>query len=116
MNKIRCVVAGVSHIMLADIMHRIAEQDLNIEFVNSIGEEDLSLHIKQLGIDAVITSFDATGFPTSHIELLDQVSDVAVVGLVDDGRKLCVCVDDAGPAEIIGLIRAAVEGKWEKRE
>lgn len=116
MKKIRCVIAGVSHIMLADIMQRIAEQNLNIELINDVEAEDLSSHVQQLGINVVMTSFDATELPKACNELLEEVPDVAVVGLVEDGRKLCICINDAGPAELIELIQTAVQGKWKRRE
>ena len=116
MKKIRCVIAGVSHIMLADIMNHIAEQNLNIELINNIEEGELLSHVQQLDINVVMTSFDTTELPKACNDLLEEVSDVAVVGLVDDGRKLCICINDAGPAELIELIQTAVQGKLKRLE
>ncbi len=49
-------------------------------------------------------------------ELLEEVSDAAVLVLVEVGSRLCICVNDAGPAEIIKLIHTAVQGKLKRYE
>jgi len=116
MKKIRGVIAGVSHIILSDILRRVAEQNLNMELINNIDDGDITSQVKRLDVDVVMTSFDSTELPKVCNDLLEEMPDVAVVGLVKDGRRLCICVDDVGPREIIDLIEMAVRGQFKRLE
>ena len=116
MNKIRCAFAGVSHAMLADIIHRLAGRNSDIELINNVEERNLPSNIKQLGVNVVMTSLNSNELPEVCNELLEEVPDVAVVGIVEDGRRFCICVDDVGSTGLFELIRAAVEGKWKRKD
>lgn len=111
MKKIRCAISGISHPMLAEIMHRILDTNTNIEIISDVDAEELSSYARDKGINVVVTSFDIAGLPIACNELMEEVSDIAIVGLVEDGRKLCICMKDAGPSELMKLIQTVVKGK-----
>ena len=111
MESIRCVIEDISNIMLADIVHRISEQNLNVEFLQNIHDNNLSTLVREHAVDVVVTGFDNKDIPMVCNQLLEEFHDVAIVGLIEDGRRMCIYIDDAGPRELIELIQSAVEEK-----
>ena len=114
MENFRCVIADIAHFMLADIVQRITEQHLKVEYFNNIEDGTISALVQQNDVDVVLTSFESLELPKFCNDLLEECSDIAVVGLVEDGRRICICVDDAGPHELIELIRAVIQDKKNK--
>lgn len=111
MGKIRCAIADVPQTILADILQRHLERSLDVEFIQRIDKkENIKHHLCGEDVDVVITSFDLEEIPQVCNNLLDEFSDV-VVGLVADGRRTCIYIDDIAPKKLTELIRVLVAEK-----
>ena len=86
----------------------ITRQQENIEVVDRIaGREELHSILNRQSIDVLILGLNQNCycFPDFCKELLNQFSDLLIVGLCDDGRKAAVYLDDVSSREIIKVIR-----------
>ena len=92
--------------VLADIVQTVAQENQDIEVIDRVNEVDnLPELIKDESIDVLILSMKNELLPQKCNEVLDQVSDLLVLSLVDDGRRAAVFFNDIGGGEIIKIIR-----------
>ncbi len=106
MENLRCLIADIPQLMLADIVHRVAEANEDIEVIDRLTNiDDIPKVIKQQSIDVLILGIKNIVLPQVCSDVLDRDSNILVVGLVDDGRRAAVYIDDIGGNEIIKIIR-----------
>jgi hypothetical protein len=113
MNRIRVVIGEVQSAMSSDILAQIAHLEPDIELVGQISHANLKGALLERRADVLICDVQAGGLPQVFRELLDQQHQVVVVGLARDGREAAVCVPNAGSAQLMALIRAAVPADGE---
>ena len=117
MENIRCLIADIPHIVLADIIQHITEKRPGIEVVGRIdSNKDLLKFVKDRAIDVVILGMETTSMLQSLNDLFEVSPQVVAVGVVKDGRRVCVCVEDIGPDELIELVRAATQNRYANGE
>ena len=116
MEHIRCLIADIPHIILADIVQQIIEKRPGIEVVGRVdSDNDLSRIVKDRAIDVLMLSMEETSVSESLNEVFEVSPEVVAIGVVGDGRRICVCVEDIGPDDFVALIKAAVKKKHSDR-
>ena len=107
METLRCLISDIPQKLLSDIVTGITDPHKDIEVVDRIaGREDLYLALNKQSIDVLILGLNQNCFPGFCSELLNQFSDLLIVGLCHDGRQAAVYLDDVSSHEIIEVIRA----------
>ena len=105
MENIRCLIADIPHIMLADIIQKITEKRPGIEVVGRIGGNvDLPQVVKDRAIDVVILGMESTSVSQSLNDLFETSPQIVAVGVANDGKRICVCVEDVGPIELMDIV------------
>ena len=66
--------------------------------------------IKECPVDVLICGMEASE-TQSLDEIFDVMPNIVIVGLMNDGRRICVCSEDVGSSELILLIRSALSRK-----
>ena len=106
METLRCLISDIPQKLLSDIILGITQQHQNIEVVDRVADrEELHSILNKQSIDVLILGLKHNCFPEFCRELLNQFSDLLIVGLCDDGRLAAVYFDDVSGQEIIELIR-----------
>jgi len=104
-ETLRCLISDIPHKLLSDIVLDITQQHENIEVVGCVsGSKDLASILQQQSIDVLILGLKTSCFPQYCKVLLDEFSDLLIVGLVDDDRLATVYLDDVRSHEIIKII------------
>lgn len=105
MENIRCLIADIPQQVLADIVQRITKECKTVEVVDQIsGIEDLQLKVKKNSIDVLILGMKNNDLPKICNELMEQIANLMVIGLINDGRRAVVYLNDIGKNEIIHII------------
>ena len=110
MNRIRVVIGEVQSAMSSDILAQITHLEPDIELVGQIDHAHLKEDLLERRADVLICDVKAEELPRVFRELLNEEHAPIVVGLARDGREAAVCVPNAGSAQLMALIRAAVLG------
>ena len=115
MENIRCLIADIPHIILEDIIRKIIMDRPGIEVVDHFdSNNNISQVIKEHSIDVLIVGMEAeTAFQTLN-EVVNISPKVVTIGVVADGRRICVCVDDVGPGDLVELVDAAFQSQQYK--
>lgn len=110
MSQIRCLLAGTSPGVLADIVEQVMKSHLDVEMVERVDkQEDVLPLVRQHDFNVVIIDFTPEQIPRICHDLLEEHPCMVVAGLVGDGKRLCILIDDPGPVELTEMIRIAVE-------
>lgn len=110
MDKIRCLIAAVPHGLLADLIHHLAENHPDIEVVGRVSShKELVTVLRDLAVDVVVLGIDGVPMMQTLEALFDVSPQVVVVGVMKDGRRLCLCVEDRGPKDLVRFMCDAVE-------
>lgn len=105
MQPLRCLIADIPQQVLADIVQIIAEEDNNVVVVDRISNiQELPGILSRQPVDVLILGMKNYVFPPVCINLLDQFSNLLIVGLVDDGRMAAVCINDVRSHELLDVI------------
>lgn len=105
MENIRCLIADIPQQVLADIVQSITNECKAAEVVDRInGVENLQLAVKENSIDVVILGMKNNVLPRQCSELMEQFANLMVIGLIDDGRRAAVYLDNIGTKEIVHII------------
>ena len=105
MDNIRCVLADIPQVALADIIQKIIEARPGIEVIGRVeNNNELLNYLNNESVDVVIHNMDAINSPQGIDRVLQQSPQTISVGLVESGRRICVCVQDIGPDELSNLI------------
>ena len=106
METLHCLIADIPQIVLADIVQRITEENHNIEVVKRVPKiEDVPAILSRQDIDVLILGMKSNIYPRACRDILKNYSDLLIVGLVDDGRRAAIYMDDVGSNEIVKIIR-----------
>ena len=110
MDLIRCLITDVHQRLLGEIVKKVLEKENSLELVGSDNKvEDLPLLVKKQSVDVLIAGVDYDPFQQLFNGQLSDLSDVMVIGLIDDGRGAVVYLEDIGVDEIIELITMYAE-------
>ncbi len=116
MKNIRCLIADIPQTVLADTVQRIAESNLGIEIVERVeGKDDLLKLSRDRKIDVLIIGMNEDKIPMEYKEILDGVPESVIIGLIKNGRRVAVFLDDIGSNELIDLMRIKTDEE-SKRE
>ena len=104
MNPIRCLIADVTHCMLGDIVKRVVEEEESIELVgNTSNLSNISRIIESQSIELLIVVVNDKMLQQLHNVMSDELSGIMVIGLMEDGRRAVVYLDDIGVDDIIKM-------------
>jgi DNA-binding NarL/FixJ family response regulator len=107
MQSVRCLIADIPQLVLADIVRNLAEESSDIEVVDSVNSiEDIWSVIARTPVDVLILGMKNTVLPRMYVDVMQRFSNLAIVGLVDDGRQLAVYMDNVGSSDILRILRA----------
>ncbi len=107
MEKIRCLISDIPQQILADIVQRIAKECKEIEVVdhtNINGIEELNHVVNKYSIDVLIMGMKDNVLPTIYSELMGQIKNLMIIGLIDDGRRAVVYLNNIGKKDIVHII------------
>ncbi len=106
MQPINCLISNIPQALLVDIVCRIAEENHCVKVVDRIADSaELPAIMQSRAIDVLIIGMDEFAIPQVCEDLLKQFSDLLVVGLINDGRKAAVYINDIRGQEISDIIR-----------
>lgn len=106
-ETIRCVIAGIPQNLLADIVQSVAEESGVIEVVDRVNSvADIPAVLSRLQVDVLILGMKNIVLPNLDFMLKGCHSELPIVGLGDDGRRLAVYLDNAGKDEILNILSA----------
>ena len=106
MDNVRCLIADMPQLMLADIVQTMAEENECIEVIDRVSNnKDLPEIIKKKSIDVLILGLKNNQLPSICNDVLNSTSNLLVVGLVDEGRRATIYLDDIGGNEIVKIIK-----------
>ena len=106
METLHCLIADIPQIVLADIVQRLTEENHNIEVVKRVPNiEAVPAILSRQDIDVLILGMKSNTLPQAHRDILNNFSDLLIVGLVDDGRQAAIYMGDVGSNEIVKIIR-----------
>ena len=105
METLNCLIADIPQVVLADIVQKITEENQNIEVVERVPKiEDVPAILSRKDIDVLILGMKSNISPQICRDILNDYSDLLIVGLVDDGRQAAIYMDDIGVDEILKII------------
>lgn len=106
MNHVRCVIANIPQRLLVDIVANIAEKSVPINIVKILNHGD-NFHTASIGddVDLLLLGVKGIDFPNACFELMDKIPRLAILGLVDDGRRFVALQNDVGVNDILRVIR-----------
>lgn len=106
MGSVRCLIADMPQMVLADIVRNLAEECSDIEVVGRVNSlEDVLTATGHDPVDVLITGMQNTALPHMYLDIMKKITNLAVVGLVDDGRQLAVYLDNVGKNDILKILR-----------
>jgi len=106
MGNVRCLIANISQIVLADIVQKLAEEIDDIEVIDRISNiDDIESIVKKKSIDVLILGMKNNYLPKVCSDMLDKGSKLLVIGLVNDGRRLSVYIDNIGKNGLFKIIK-----------
>ena len=116
MDNIRCVIAGMPQQMLADIVQNTVEGSGLIEVVARVdGATDIASGVADHSADVLILGMQSSELPGKCTDVMKHIANLLVIGLVDDGRRLAVMVDNASNNDIPKIIQALRRSKPQTR-
>jgi hypothetical protein len=104
-ETLRCLVSNIPQNLLSDIILDITQQHKHIEVVGRVtGTGDLPVLIQKESVDVLLIGMEKNMLPQVCNEVLEKVSNLLIVGLVDDGRSAAIYINNVGASEIAELI------------
>lgn len=111
MTQIRCLMAGMRSGVLADIVQQLLRNHLEVKLMNRVRDRQKVLPlVRKHHYNVVMLNFEPDEIPDICHQLLEEHPDMVVAGMVEDGKRLCILVDDPDPHELTEMIRLAVDG------
>lgn len=103
----RCLIADIPQVVLADIVQKILEEANDIEVVGRLkSSEEVQSFITQNSIDILIIGMKNDSLSSVYQEVMNQDSNLIVIGLKGDGRNLVVHINNPGNSSLIKIIWA----------
>ena len=105
MDQVRCVIANMPQKLLADIVERMVVESGDIQVIdraNNLG--DIEPGIDRESIDLIVLGMQSISLPQSCVEIMNEIPNLTIIGLVDDGRRLACFLDNVGKNDILKII------------
>jgi len=107
MKRVRCLIADLPQQLLADIVQNMAEESGLIEVVDQVSSiADIPTVIASKPVDVLMLGMKNTELPSLCVDLMNRISGLHIIGLVDDGRRLAVYLNNVGRTDVLRIIRA----------
>lgn len=105
MENIRCIIANMPQQMLVDIVENIAKESGVTEIVDRVTNiNDIPDVIARKPADLLILGMKSNELPEPCLRILNHCSDLPILGLVDDGRRLAIYLNNFGKKDILRII------------
>ncbi len=112
MKNVSCVIANSSQQMLADIVENTVKESGFIDVVEQVNDTmEIAAVVARTKADVLILGVESHEFVKVCAEVMDQIADILVIGLVDDGRRLAVVLENASSSDIPNIIRTLRGGE-----
>ena len=115
MSRIRVALGDVQSAMLRDILAQMTALEPDMELIGQVGPTDENGGLADQP-DVVICDIRPDDLPKVCRDLLSSEHPPVVVGLARDGRDAAVCISNAGPAQLMSVIRSVIAGAREGDE
>lgn len=110
MENIRCLIADMPQMILADIVQKVTETQPGIEVVDRVNSlNNLPEVIKERAIDVLIYGMDASSITRHLKEIFTSTPELVMIGILEDGKHLCICMNDAGPEDFVNILNLAMK-------
>jgi len=104
-EPLRCLIAEMPQKILADIVQKVVRENSNVDVIESNKPiEDLSLEFINQRINVLILGMKSLILPKVCEDLLATYSNLMILGIVADGRKVAVYFNDIVSQDIVNLI------------
>ena len=110
MRRIRVALGDVQSAILRDILAQITELEPDMELVGDAGQPNVAEAVARTQADVVICDVRSDELPQVARELFADGDHPVVVGLAREGREAAVCIANAGAAQLMSVIRSAIQG------
>lgn len=105
MQPLNCLIADIPRSVLVDILQRIAGETEDINVIAGVADSaDLPAILSHQTVDVLIIGMEEFVLPQICNDMHERFSDMLVVGLVNDGRKAAVYINDIRSHEISTII------------
>ena len=106
MDKIRCLIADIPQHLLVDMIRKATEARSDIDVIEqyTTGKDLLEL-IEKEPVDTVLLGMEKDFEIRSLDKIFSVLPQVVVVGVIDDGRRVCMCMEDVGLELLMKLVR-----------
>lgn len=106
MESVRCLLADIPQILLADIVQHITEDTSGIEVIGRVNTiEEVPEIVLNDSVDVLILGMKSCMLPNVCLDIMNNISNLIIVCLVDDGRRLAVYLDNIGKNDILKVIK-----------
>ena len=105
MGNIRCIIANMPQQLLVDIVENMAEESGVIEIVERVTSiREIPTVLAQNPADLLILGMKSNQLPEPCLSIMNRSSDLPILGLVDDGRRLAIYLNNFGKNDILKVI------------
>jgi hypothetical protein len=109
-KSIQCLIANIPQKILAEIVQNLLEADGDIEVLNhAMSIEDLPQVVDQQKITLLIVGMKTFDLPTVCEELLLRYSNLVILGMVEDGRKVAAYFNDVASQDLTNLVNLLIK-------
>ena len=109
MLSFRCLITNIQNKLLSEVIRHTTKRNPAIEIVNNThAHEELPVVVKDHDIDLVIMGVEEE-FSQKFNALFEAYPKVVAVALVNDGQRICVCIEDVGPDEFMSLVQTVMK-------
>jgi AmiR/NasT family two-component response regulator len=106
MENIRCVIANMPQKLLRDIVENMVRESGDIEVVDQVENiRDVPSVIADNSVDLLIMGMESNNLPESCLGIMNRSANVPILGLVDDGRRLAMYLNNVGKNDILKMVR-----------
>lgn len=106
MENIRCVIANMPQKLLRDIVENMVSESGDIEIVEQVENiHDVPSVIAGNPVDLLIMGMESNMLPESCLGIMNRSANVPILGLVDDGRRLAMYLNNVGKNDILKMVR-----------
>lgn len=106
-QPLNCLIADIPQSLLVDILQRIAKETRDVKVIPGVvNSADLPSILNSQSVDVLIVGMEEFVLPRICKTMLDRFTDLLVVGLVNDGRKAAVFINDIRSHEVSTIIDA----------
>lgn len=105
MEPVRCLIAGIKQSILAEIVECVALRQIKTEIVGKVPQRDNIVELTKFhDASVVVLGMEEQEMPEIFRNLLDTKIPNTTIGIINDGRHVCVCANDIGPEQLAMMI------------